>query len=142
MFFFGKVVVKITRALSSLDAIFFSRFAISTFILIIDKTKAKNIIEIGKTIKVGVIKLILNKYIRMIIEMTKINNLRNEIRFNIVNYDVTLSGELNIKKNLRLQFVVPEKYYVENIYYTGEFGELQSLEFKTRNIKKENIKTM
>ena len=32
----------------------------------------------------GVIKLKLNKYIRMILEMTKINNLRNEILFNIL----------------------------------------------------------
>jgi hypothetical protein len=75
-----------------------------------------------------------------LVELTTMKNAdSNEILFHIVNYDVTLSGELKTKKDLKLQFVVPDNFVVKNIYYTGEFGELQSLEFKIREFNKENI---
>ncbi|MFC1785057.1 alpha-amylase family protein [Candidatus Neomarinimicrobiota bacterium] len=75
-----------------------------------------------------------------LVELTTMKNANsNEILFHIVNYDVTLSGELKTKNDLKLQYVVPEKFDVDNIFYTGEFGELRPLEFKTREVNNENI---
>ena len=46
---------------------------------------------------------------------------------------------MKTKNDLKLQYVVPEKFDVDNIFYTGEFGELRPLEFKTREVNNKHI---
>lgn len=75
-----------------------------------------------------------------IVELTTmVNDERNEIIFNIVNYDVTLFGELDIKNDLKLQVLIPKGKNVKNVYYNGELGVLNPIEFRTRRIQNDKI---
>lgn len=103
------------------------------------------------------LKLILNKMVGVLSEIsadkltkiinneniveltTMINNERNEIIFNIVNYDVTLFGELDIKSDLKLQVLIPKGKNVKNVYYSGKLSVLNQIEFKTRMIQNDRI---
>ena len=67
------------------------------------------------------------------------NDNRNELIFHVVNYDVNLSGDLINKDNLKIQFLLPSDKVVENLSYSGEFGELNPIEYKTRERNDDTI---
>ncbi len=67
------------------------------------------------------------------------NDNRNELIFHVVNYDVNLSGDLINKDNLKIQFLLPSDKVVENLSYSGEFRELNSIKYKTRHLNDDTI---
>ncbi len=67
------------------------------------------------------------------------NDNRNELIFHVVNYDVNLTGDLINKDNLKIQFLLPSDKVVENLSYSGEFRELNSIKYKTRHLNDDTI---
>ncbi len=76
---------------------------------------------------------------KSLVELSTMDNKRNELLFHLVNYDVTLLGELSVKNNLKVQIRVPNDRKILNITYSGELDELKPIDFKTRLYKGEKL---
>ena len=53
----------------------------------------------------------------------------NYILVHLVNYSVTVDGNITPAKDVKAQIAIPEGLSVKNITYSGELGEMQNLKF-------------
>ncbi|MGH7491839.1 MAG: hypothetical protein ACREOO_05545 [bacterium] len=64
------------------------------------------------------------------VEMTTMRPEDNSrVLVHLVNYDVTVDGDLEPAKNLQVQLAVPEGRKVKNVSYSGTLAEMKPLEF-------------
>ena len=63
----------------------------------------------------------------------------NYILVHLVNYNVTIDGDITPATDVNVQIAIPEGLSVKNITYSGELGEMQNLKY---DIEESNGKKM
>jgi len=63
------------------------------------------------------------------VELTTMRNGEKYILVHLVNYNVTIDGDITPAKDVKAQIAIPEGLSVKNITYSGELGEMQNLKF-------------
>ncbi len=63
------------------------------------------------------------------------------ILVHLVNYNVTLDGDITPAKDISAQFVIPKGYSAKNISYNGELGEMNNIEFNIEEIDGNKVLT-
>lgn len=65
------------------------------------------------------------------VEMTTmINDSKNEMLIHLVNYDVTLDGDITSAENIKLQIKVPEGKTVQSVKYSGTLSSMNDVAFE------------
>jgi hypothetical protein len=68
------------------------------------------------------------------VELTTMRNNDKYILAHLVNYNVTIDGDITPATDVKVQIAVPEGFSVKNITYSGELGEMQNLQFDDEEI--------
>ena len=63
------------------------------------------------------------------VELTTMQKNDKYILVHLVNYNVTVDGNITPAKDVKAQIAIPEGLSVKNITYSGELGEMQNLKF-------------
>ena len=63
------------------------------------------------------------------VELTTMRNSDKYILVHLVNYNVTVDGDITPATNVEAQMTIPENLSIKNITYSGELGEMQNLKF-------------
>ena len=63
------------------------------------------------------------------IELTTMLKNNDHMLIHLVNYNVTIDGDITPVTNVEAQIAIPEGLSVKNITYSGELGERQTLKF-------------
>lgn len=66
------------------------------------------------------------------VELTTMHNGNKKILVNLVNYDVTVAGDISAAKDILAQIVIPAGLKVKKISYNGELGSLSELKYETK----------
>lgn len=66
-----------------------------------------------------------NKFVEM--SLMKKNN--EHLLVHLVNYNVTVDGDITVAQNVKVQIAIPEGHSVKNITYSGVLGEMQNLKY-------------
>lgn len=69
-----------------------------------------------------------NKFVEL--SVMKKNN--EHLLIHLVNYDVTVDGDITPATNIKVQIAVPEGFSVKNITYGGELGAMQNLKYEIK----------
>lgn len=65
------------------------------------------------------------------VEMTSMmNSLQNQMLIHLVNYDVTLDGDITPSENIKLQVRVPDGKTVQSIEYSGTLSPMKKINFE------------
>jgi len=63
------------------------------------------------------------------VELTTMRNSDKFILVHLVNYNVTIDGDITPATDINAQIAIPEGLSVKNITYSGELGEMQNLKY-------------
>lgn len=63
------------------------------------------------------------------VEMSLMKKKDEHLLVHLVNYNVTVDGDITPAKNVKAQIAIPEGRSVKNITYSGELGEMQSIKY-------------
>lgn len=70
------------------------------------------------------------------VEMTTMmNNPKNQMLIHLVNYDVTLDGDITSAENIKLQVRVPDGKSVQSVEYSGTLSPMKKLDFEVSQSK-------
>lgn len=58
---------------------------------------------------------------------TMLNN--NHMLVHLVNYNVTVDGDITSAKDIKAQIKIPEGFKIKSIYYSGELGDMKELKY-------------
>ena len=81
---------------------------------------------------------LLNSKITMIdgdnkfVELSVMKKKNEHLLIHLVNYDVTVDGDITPATNIKVQIAVPEGFSVKNITYGGELGAMQNLKYEIK----------
>ena len=73
------------------------------------------------------------------VELTTMRNTDKYLLVNLVNYNVTVAGEITPAYDLQAQLVIPAGSKVKKILYSGHLGELSELNFQTNTLNNKNL---
>jgi hypothetical protein len=73
------------------------------------------------------------------VELTTMRNDDRYLLVNLVNYNVTIAGDITPAENISVQIFLPEKKKVKRILYNGQLGELSEVKFETSTLKNKNL---
>jgi hypothetical protein len=68
------------------------------------------------------------------VELSTMLKKDEHILVHLVNYNVTVDGDITPAKNISAQIVIPEGFSAKNIYYNGELGEMQNINYEIKEI--------
>ncbi len=66
------------------------------------------------------------------IELTTMRKNKDQMLIHLVNYNVTIDGDITPVKDVEVQIAIPEGLSVKNITYSGELGEMKNLKFDSQ----------
>jgi len=73
------------------------------------------------------------------VELTTMRKDDKFILVHLVNYDVTIDGELTPAKELSSQLAIPNGHKVKRILYSGELGALSELKYEVKNLNDHSL---
>jgi hypothetical protein len=68
------------------------------------------------------------------VELSAMRKGNEHLIVHLVNYNVTVDGDLTPAKDIKAQIAIPEGLSIKNITYSGELAEMQNLKFDTAEI--------
>jgi len=74
------------------------------------------------------------------VEMSAMKKNNEHLLIHLVNYNVTVDGDITPAKDIKMQIAVPKGLLVKNITYGGELKEMQKLKYDIR--EKDGISLM
>ena len=63
------------------------------------------------------------------VELSLMKKNDEHLLVNLVNYNVTIDGDITPAKNVKAQIAIPKGHSVKNITYSGKLGEMQKLNY-------------
>jgi hypothetical protein len=63
------------------------------------------------------------------VELTTMQKNDKYILVHLVNYNITVDGDITPATDIEAQITIPESLSIKNITYSGELGEMQNLKF-------------
>jgi len=79
---------------------------------------------------------ILNSKVTMItddnkfVELSEMRKNDEHLLIHLVNYDVTVDGDITPANNIKVQIAIPENHKISRISYSGTLGQMEQLDFK------------
>ncbi len=76
------------------------------------------------------------------VELTTMQKSDDFILVHLVNYNVTIDGDITPATDVKAKIAIPEGLLVKNITYSGELGEMQNLKFDIEESKGKTMVTV
>jgi hypothetical protein len=76
------------------------------------------------------------------VELTTMQKNDNYILVHLVNYNVTVNGDITPAADVKTKIAIPEGLLVKNITYNGELGEMQNLKYDIEESKGKTMVTI
>ena len=73
------------------------------------------------------------------VELTTMRNSDKYILVHLVNYNITVDGDITPATDIEAQITIPESLSIKNITYSGELGEMQNLKSNSDESNRKKI---
>ena len=75
----------------------------------------------------------------LFVELTTMRNDSKYLLVHLVNYDVTVAGDISPAKNIMTQIFIPDGINVKKVLYNGRLGEPSELQYEMKNLDGHNL---